>query len=122
MATHRRRPPILSSPRLSDLNETTKGNTVKTFPRLLLRVSIGGFFMGHGLQKLFGWFGGHGLSATGAMFEQIGMRPGKRNAVLAGAAEAGGGAAIVAGAATPLAASVLVATMLTAIHRVHLSK
>ena len=95
---------------------------MKNFPRLILRFTIGGFFIGHGLQKLFGWFGGHGLDATGAMFDQIGMRPGKRNAVLAGATEAAGGAAIVAGAATPLAASGLIATMFTAIHRVHLSK
>jgi putative oxidoreductase len=95
---------------------------VKNFPRLLLRATVGGFFVGHGLQKLFGWFGGHGLTATGQMFDQIGMRPGKRNAALAGVAEAGGGAAVVAGAATPLAASVLIATMLTAIQRVHLSK
>ena len=93
---------------------------MKNIGRLLLRVSVGGFFFGHGTQKLFGWFGGHGLDATANMFESLGMRPGKRNALAAGAAEAGGGAAIVAGAATPLAASALVATMLTAIHRVHL--
>ncbi len=95
---------------------------MKEFGRLLLRVSVGGFFIGHGTQKLFGWFGGHGLDGTGAFFEQLGMRPGKRNALAAGLAEAGGGAALAAGAATPLAASALTATMLTAIHRVHLSK
>ncbi len=32
----------------------------------VLRVVVGGLFMGHGLQKLAGWFGGHGLEATGA--------------------------------------------------------
>jgi putative oxidoreductase len=95
---------------------------VKSFGRLLVRVSIGGFFFGHGTQKLFGWFGGHGLEGTGAFFEQLGMRPGKRNALIAGAAEAGGGAAIVVGAATPLAAASLVATMFTAIHKVHGTK
>ncbi|MCW3018016.1 MAG: DoxX family protein, partial [Solirubrobacterales bacterium] len=56
--------------------------------RLLLRLSVGGFFIGHGTQKLFGWFGGHGLDATGQAFEQMGLRPGKRNAIAAGAAEA----------------------------------
>jgi putative oxidoreductase len=95
---------------------------VKNFPRLLLRLAVGGFFIGHGLQKLTGWFGGHGLDATASMFDQIGMRPGKRNAVLAGVTEAGGGAAVVAGAATPLAAAGLIATMFTAIHKVHLAK
>ena len=91
--------------------------------RLLLRVSVGGFFVGHGTQKLFGWFGGNGLEATGQMFEQgLGLRPGRRHALAAGAAEAGGGALLVLGAATPIAASVLTATMITAIHKVHLSK
>ena len=95
---------------------------MKNFPRLLLRLAVGGFFVGHGLQKLFGWFGGGGVDATASMFEQIGMRPGKRNAVLAGLTEAGGGAAVAAGAATPFAAAGLIATMFTAINRVHLPK
>jgi putative oxidoreductase len=90
--------------------------------RLLLRLTVGGFFIGHGTQKLFGWFGGHGLEATGGFFEQIGLRPGKRHATAAGIAEAGGGALLTVGLATPVAASLITATMLTAIHRVHLSK
>jgi putative oxidoreductase len=88
--------------------------------RLLLRAVVGGYFFGHGTQKLFGWFGGYGPDATGQFFEGLGLRPGKRHAVAAGAAEAGGGALLVLGAATPLAASVLTATMITAIQRVHL--
>jgi putative oxidoreductase len=88
--------------------------------RLLLRVTVGGLFVGHGTQKLFGWFGGHGLDATANMFDSIGMRPGNRNAIAAGAAEAGGGAALAAGFATPLAAATLTSVMLTAINRVHL--
>ena len=87
--------------------------------RLLLRLVVGGLFVGHGTQKLFGWFGGHGLDATAQGFEQLGLRPGRRNAIAAGAAEAGGGALLAIGLATPLASAVLVATMLTAIHRVH---
>ena len=87
--------------------------------RLLLRLTVGSLFFGHGTQKLFGWFGGHGLDATANMFESIGMRPGQRNAVAAGVAEAGGGAGIALGLATPLSASVLTATMLTAVNRVH---
>jgi putative oxidoreductase len=90
--------------------------------RLLLRLVVGGLFFGHGAQKLFGWFGGYGLDGTAGFFEQLGMRPGKRNAIAAGVAEAGGGAGIALGLATPLAASALIATMLTAIKRVHLDK
>jgi putative oxidoreductase len=95
-----------------------KGSNMK-IGRLLLRLSVGGFFVGHGTQKLFGWFGGHGLDATAKSFEQLGLRPGRRNAMAAGAAEAGGGALLAAGLATPLAASVLTATMMTAIKTVH---
>ncbi len=93
---------------------------MKNIGRLLLRISVGGFFVGHGTQKLFGWFGGHGLDGTAGMFESLGMRPGKRNAIAAGVAEAAGGAALVAGAATPLASAAIISTMLTAVHRVHL--
>jgi putative oxidoreductase len=88
--------------------------------RFALRLAVGGFFIGHGTQKLFGWFGGSGLEATGESFEKLGLRPGKANALAAGAAEAGGGVLLAAGLATPAAAAVLTATMLTAIHRVHL--
>src|SRR5271165_5289519 len=88
--------------------------------RLLLRLTVGSLFFGHGTQKLFGWFGGHGLEATSNMFDSIGMRPGNRNAVAAGLAEAGGGAGIALGLATPLSAAVLTSTMLTAVNRVHL--
>src|ERR1700749_982561 len=88
--------------------------------RFLLRLVIGGFFVGHGTQKLFGWFGGGGLDATAQAFESLGLRPGRRNAIAAGAAEAGGGALLAAGLATPVGAAVITATMLTAIHKVHL--
>ncbi len=88
--------------------------------RLLLRLTVGSLFFGHGTQKLFGLFGGHGLDATANMFESLGMRPGRRNAVAAGLAEAGGGAGIALGLATPLSAAVLTSTMLTAVNRVHL--
>ncbi len=87
--------------------------------RLLLRGAVGGFFVGHGTQKLYGWFGGHGLDGTSQMFESLGARPGRVNAIAAGAAEAGGGALLLLGFATPLAASAITSVMLTAIKRVH---
>jgi putative oxidoreductase len=84
-----------------------------------LRGVVGPLFVGHGTQKLFGWFGGHGLEGTGGFFEGIGLRPGKRHAAAAGAAEALGGALLTAGAATPLAATMVSGTMITAIRKVH---
>ncbi len=87
--------------------------------RLLLRATVGGFFVGHGTQKLFGAFDGPGLNETASSFESMGIRPGKLQAVLAGVGETAGGAATVLGYRTPLASSVVVATMLTAIQKVH---
>jgi putative oxidoreductase len=84
-----------------------------------LRGIVGPLFVGHGTQKLFGWFGGHGLEGTGGFFESIGLRPGKRHATAAGTAEALGGALLTLGAATPLAATMVSGTMITAIRKVH---
>ena len=90
--------------------------------RLILRGVVGPLFVGHGTQKLFGWFGGHGREGTGGFFENLGLRPGKRHATAAGIAEAGGGALLTLGAATPVAATVISATMMTAIRKVHITK
>jgi putative oxidoreductase len=90
--------------------------------RLILRLLIGGLFIGHGTQKLFGWFGGHGLEGTAGFFEQLGLKPGNRNALIAGAAEAGGGALLVTGVAEPLAGAAITGSMTTAIRHVHAPK
>jgi putative oxidoreductase len=39
-------------------------NTSQDVSLLILRVTVGGIILPHGLQKLFGWFGGHGVTAT----------------------------------------------------------
>jgi putative oxidoreductase len=93
-----------------------------SFGIAILRAVIGGLFIGHGLQKLLGKFGGHGLEGTAGFFEQLGLKPGKVHATAAGVAETGGGALLLAGAATPLAASALTGTMTMAIHKVHAPK
>lgn len=86
---------------------------------LLIRLVIGLSFMAHGAQKLFGWFGGHGLKGTGGWFESIGMKPGVRMALIAGLSELVGGALFAVGFLTPLAALMIVGTMLIAIIKVH---
>lgn len=88
--------------------------------RLLLRAAVGGFFFGHGAQKLLGWFGGSGLKATAEQFDNMGMKPGTVNAAAAGAAETLGGAGLLLGLRTPFAAAGIVSVMITAIQRVHL--
>jgi putative oxidoreductase len=87
--------------------------------KLAFRVVLGGLFVGHGTQKLFGWFGGSGLDGTEAMMKNLELHPPRRNAVMSGVTEAGSGALLIAGAATSLAATGLVATMATAIRTVH---
>jgi putative oxidoreductase len=88
--------------------------------RTLARIVIGALMFGHGTQKLFGWFGGHGRAGTAGFFESLGLRPGDRNAVAAGASEAGGGALLALGLATPLAGALISGPMITAIKTVHL--
>lgn len=85
----------------------------------ILRVVVGLLFVGHGLQKLLGLFGGGGPKQTEQMMDALDMHPVKIQARAAGLAEAAGGAALALGAATPLASAGLIATMLTAIRKVH---
>ncbi len=88
--------------------------------QLALRGIIGPLFVGHGAQKLFGWFGGHGLEGTAGFFEaKLGLRPGKRHATAAGVTEFAGGALLTAGALTPVATAALTGTMVTAIRKAH---
>jgi putative oxidoreductase len=82
---------------------------------LLLRATVSATFLVHGTQKLFGWFGGYGPEGTGQFFESLGLRPGRRHAIAAGASEAGCGALLAVGLATPAAAGGLTAVMITAL-------
>jgi len=84
-----------------------------------LRLFLGVLLLAHGTQKLFGWFGGHGLDGTGGFFEQVGHRPGRQMAMLAGLSEAGGGALLVLGLLTPLASAMIIGVMVTAAVSVH---
>jgi len=87
--------------------------------KLVLRATLGGYFFGHGTQKLAGWFGGAGPEGTGQFFEQVGLGPGRETALLAGAAEAGGGSLLALGLCTPVAVSLLTGVMTNAIRHVH---
>ena len=90
--------------------------------RLVIRLILGALFIGHGTQKLFGWFGGHGPEGTGEFFDSVGLKPGKENAVAAGVSETAGGALIALGLLTPLGAAIVTGTMVTAIRTAHAGK
>ena len=86
---------------------------------LVLRVVVGLLLVGHGAQKLFGWFGGGGLTATAWFFRSLGYWPPRLMSRLAGGAELLGGAAIAVGLGTWMAAAAVIATMLNAAMAVH---
>lgn len=86
---------------------------------LLIRLAVGLTFMGHGAQKLFGWFGGYGLKGTGGWLESIGLKPGMTIALIAGLAEFVGGLLFALGLFTPFAALLIATTMFVAIVKVH---
>lgn len=103
------------------LRPLIESESIMTVARVAARAVIGGLFIGHGTQKLRGWFGGPGLEGTSGMMQALEMHPPRRNAIAAGVTETAGGALLAAGAATPLAAASLIGTMITAIRKVHLS-
>ncbi|WP_308639190.1 DoxX family protein [Paenibacillus silvisoli] len=87
---------------------------------LLIRLVIGVTLMGHGAQKLFGWFGGYGPKGTGGWMESVGFKPGVLMAVLAGLAEMTGGLLFAAGLLPTIGAALIVLAMLGAI-KVHVA-
>jgi putative oxidoreductase len=89
---------------------------------LLIRIVVGMLLAGHGVQKLFGWFGGHGLEGTGGFFHALGYKPGKPWAFVAGLSEFGGGVLLALGLFTPLAAAAIIVTMFNAAASAHAKK
>jgi len=86
---------------------------------LVIRVVFGALIAAHGSQKLFGWFGGYGLAGTGGFFEQLGFRPGRLFATLAGVTETFSGLLFAIGFLEPLAAMGIISVMIVAIGSVH---
>lgn len=82
---------------------------------MALRSAVGGVLIAHGTQKLFGWFGGGGLEGTTQAMDHMGFHPARESAIAAGVGEAGGGALLVAGLATPAAGAVVAGTMAGAV-------
>ena len=77
--------------------------TKDAYAMLLLRLFLGLVFFPHGMQKVFGWFGGSGFSASMEMFTAKAGFPAAL-ALLAIMAESLGSIALIAGLFTRIAA------------------
>ena len=87
---------------------------------LIIRLVVGLTFVGHGAQKLFGWFGGTGITGTGNWLKTIGLEKGARVwASLAGLFELIGGLLFASGVLTWLGAAMIAIVMIDAIFAVH---
>ena len=78
---------------------------------LVLRVAIGGVFLAHGWNHIYG---GGRIAGTGRWFESMGMRPGVVHAWLASVTEVAAGVLLVLGLLTPVAAAGVVGVMVVA--------
>lgn len=86
----------------------------------MLRIPLGIVFFAHGAQKMLGWFGGQGWSATiSGMSGPMGFAP--FWVALAILSEFFGGMGILSGLLTRLSALGIAITMLVAIFNVHLA-
>lgn len=81
------------------------------FGLLVLRVVIGGTFVVHGLQHLFGLLNGHGHDAFAAIVEGQGYKFPDILAYVGGGVELVGGGLLVIGLFTPVAAGALLALL-----------
>jgi putative oxidoreductase len=84
----------------------------------VMRLALGLVFVAHGAQKVLGWFGGHGFSATMGAFTH-GMGIPAPLAFLAICAEFFGGLGLLVGLLGRIAALGIVANMLVAVLMIH---
>lgn len=86
---------------------------------VVLQVVLGAIFIAHGAQKLFGAFGGAGVPGLGAYFTKLGINPGLFWAWVVALVEFFGGACVLFGLFTRIAAGALVIDMTVAVFKVH---
>src|ERR1039458_4171063 len=83
----------------------------------ILRLALGAVFFAHGAQKMLGWWGGRGFSATMSGFEHTGIPA--VFAFLVVAAEFFGGIGLIVGLLGRVAAFGIACVMVVAIAKVH---
>jgi putative oxidoreductase len=81
---------------------------------LVLRWVLGAVFIVHGGQKLFSLFGGHGIDGTSAYFNSVGIPASNIFAYVVGITEFFGGAFLIIGFLTAVAAIGLITDMAVA--------
>ncbi|MFC4618900.1 DoxX family protein [Camelliibacillus cellulosilyticus] len=87
---------------------------------LIIRLVVGITFIGHGVQKLFGWAGGPGPTGMGQWLETLGIKTGSKIwGIVAGIFELVGGILFTIGFWTPLGAALIIVIMIDAILLVH---
>jgi putative oxidoreductase len=86
---------------------------------LIARAIIGLVMAAHGTQKLFGWFGGYGLSATGEFMTSLGFNQGRTFAAAASMVEITGGLLVALGLLGPVGPALIISVMLVAAITVH---
>ena len=89
---------------------------------LILRLGVGIMFVAHGLQMAFGLFGGPGISGFSKMLSGLGFDPAMFWSYIASYTVFFGGAFLILGVQTRIAAALLLIFILTAAVKVHLSK
>lgn len=86
---------------------------------LVARLAFGLLMVGHGTQKLFGWFGGYGLAGTAGFFEALGFRPGRAFVAAAALTEITGGLLLALGFLGPVGPALIISVMIVAAITVH---
>lgn len=109
--------PVASPPNLRERLHALLATNDSVVPSFL-RIALGGVIFGHGLQKVFGWFGGYGIEGTMRFFGSIGM-PSFLGALVI-ISDFFGSLALIAGLATRFSAAAAGAVMLGALFLVHL--
>ena len=87
---------------------------------LMIRIVVAGSVALHGIQKFTAKLQGHGVAEMREMCGNLGLRPVKFFAFMAGASELVGGLMVVVGFATPFGAAAVIGMMATAVLVIHL--
>ncbi|GAB2629442.1 hypothetical protein GCM10027068_05010 [Prescottella soli] len=81
---------------------------------LVLRLAVGGTLLAHGLQKLTGWWNGPGLGGYRDQLLDAGFDHARALAAVGAVGEVAGGALLILGLITPVAAATVLAVMINA--------